>query len=129
MRIRGWVAVLAAAGFVHGSCALAQIYKCTDADGRTAFSDKPCATEGASAGKDGAKQEVLRQPRLSAPTSADSIAAMCAKSEGSKPADEVIKSLPEAQQKAVVAALRGLIAGAGVARDRGAQENLKRVTL
>ena len=127
MRIRGWVALLAVAGLAHGSCALAQIYKCTDADGKKAFSDKPCATEGAGAGKDGVKQEVLRQPRLSAPTSADSISAMCAKSEGSKASDELIKSLPERQRETVVAALRGVISG--MARDPGAQESLRRVTL
>lgn len=127
MRIRGWVALLAVAGLVHGSSALAQIYKCTDADGRRSFSDKPCATE--DAGKDGVKQEVLRQPSLSPPTSADSISAMCAKYEGTKGADELIKSLPERQREAVVAVLRGLVTSAGVARDRAQQANLQRVTL
>lgn len=72
IRIRGWIVVLAVAGFAQASCALAQIYKCTDADSRTAFSDKPCATPppgaaaSAGAGKDGVKQEVLRQPKSSA---------------------------------------------------------------
>lgn len=68
------------------------------------------------------------QPKASADrTSADSIAAMCAKSEGSKPTDEVIKSLPEAQRVAVVQALRGIVAGA--ARDASQRANLKRVSL
>ena len=34
IRIRGWIVVLAVAGFAQASCALAQIYKCTDADGK-----------------------------------------------------------------------------------------------
>ena len=78
-RIREWGALLMIAGFAHASCAFAQIYKCTDADGRTAFSDKPCATSpgaagSAAAGKAGVKQEVLRQPKSSAgSTSADAI--------------------------------------------------------
>jgi hypothetical protein len=132
IRIRGWIVVLAVAGFAQASCALAQIYKCTDADGRTAFSDKPCATPppgaAASAGKDGAKQEVLRQPKSSAgSTSADAISAMCAKSEGSKATDELIQSLPEAQREMVISALRGLISG--MARDPAAQEALRRITL
>jgi hypothetical protein len=128
MRIQGWVALLAVAGLVHGSSALAQIYKCTDANGRTAFSDRPCATEGAGAGKEGVKQEVLRQRTPSAAsTSADAVSAMCAKSAGSQAADELIKSLPERQRETVIAALRGVIAG--MARDPGAQETLKRVTL
>ena len=42
--IRGWVALVVVAGFAHASCALAQIYKCTDPNGRMAFSDIPCAT-------------------------------------------------------------------------------------
>ena len=131
IRIPGWVALLAVAGFAHATCALAQIYKCTDADGRTTFSDKPCATPpssaGAGAGKDGVKQEVLRQPKPSAPTSADAISAMCTKSEGSKPTDELIKSLPERQRETVIGTLRGVIAA--VARDSGGQETLRRVTL
>ena len=128
--------MLAVAGFAHASCALAQIYKCTDADGRTAFSDKPCATPSpgaagsAGTGRDGVKQEVLRQPKSSSGnTSADAISAMCAKSEGSKPTDEVIKNLPAAQREAVVAVLRSLVASAGIARDRTQQSNLQRVTL
>jgi len=134
IRIRGWIVVLAVAGFVQASCTLAQIYKCTDADGRTAYSDKPCATPppgaaaSAGAGKDGVKQEVLRQPKSSAgSTSADAISVMCAKSEGSKPTDELIKSLPDKQRETVIAALRGVTAS--MARDPGAQGTLKRVTL
>ena len=100
------------AGFAHASCALAQIYKCTDADGRTAFSDKPCATPPGAAGS---------------ATRADAISAMCAKNEGSKATDELIKSLPEKQRETVIAALRGVIAG--MARDPAAQETLRRVTL
>jgi len=126
--------VLAVAGFAQASCALAQIYKCTGADGRTAFSDKPCATPpsgaaaSAGAGKDGVKQEVMRQPKPSAgSTSADAISAMCTKNEGSKATDELIKSLPEAQQKMVTSVLRGVIGG--LARDPAAQETLKHVTL
>ena len=124
--------VLAVAGFAQASCALAQIYKCTDADGRTAFSDKPCATpatgQAASAGKDGVKQEVLRQPKSPAgSTRADAISAMCAKNEGSKASDEMIQSLPEKQRETVIAALRGVTAS--MARDPGAQGTLKRVTL
>jgi len=132
-RIRGWGALLVVAGFAHASCALAQIYKCTDADGRTAFSDKPCATApgaagSAATGKAGVKQEVLRQPKpVAANTSADATSAMCAKYEGSKATDSMIQALPEMQRKTVIAALRGVIAG--MARDAGAQENLKRVTL
>ena len=132
-RIRGWGALLVVAGFAHASCALAQIYKCTDADGRTAFSDKPCATApgaagSAATGKVGVKQEVLRQPKpAAANTSADATSAMCAKYEGSKATDSMIQALPEMQRKTVIAALRGVIAG--MARDAGAQENLKRVTL
>jgi len=132
-RIRGWGALLVVAGFAHASCALAQIYKCTDADGRTAFSDKPCATPSGAAGsaatgKVGVKQEVLRQPKpAAANTSADATSAMCAKYEGSKATDSMIQALPEMQRKTVIAALRGVIAG--MARDAGAQENLKRVTL
>ena len=81
---RGWGALLVVAGFAHASCALAQIYKCTDADGRTAFSDQPCATPpgaagSAATGKAGVKQEVLRQPKpAAANTSADATSAMCA---------------------------------------------------
>ena len=126
--------VLAVAGFAHSSGALAQIYKCTGADGRTAFSDKPCATPpsgaaaSAGAGKDGVKQEVLRQPKPSAgSTGADAISAMCAKNEGSKASDEMVQSLPEKQRETVKAALRGIIAG--LARDPAGQETLKRVTL
>lgn len=139
MRIRGWVALLAVAGSANVSCVLAQgstIYKCTDSDGRTSFSDKPCAMSGpgaagsAGTGKDGVRQEVVRQPKPSADhPSVDSIAAMCAKSEGSKPADEVINSLPGAQREAVVKVLRSLIAGAGAARDRAQMANVQRVTL
>jgi len=120
--------------FAYSSCALAQIYKCTDADGRTAFADKPCATPppgaaaSAGAGKDGVKQEVLRQPKPSAGgTSADATSAMCAKNEGSKATDGMIQSLPEAQRKMVTSALRGVISG--MARDLAAQETLKRITL
>jgi hypothetical protein len=137
MRIRGWVALLAVAGSANVSCVLAQgstIYKCTDSDGRTSFSDQPCAMSGpgaagsAGTGKDGVRQEVVRQPKPSADhPSADSIAAMCAKSEGSKPSDEVINSLAEAQRKMVVTVLRSLVVGA--ARDRAQQANLQRVTL
>ena len=36
--------LLVVAGLAHGSSAFAQVYKCTGADGRTAYSDKPCAT-------------------------------------------------------------------------------------
>jgi hypothetical protein len=132
-RIRGWGALLVVAGFAHASCALAQIYKCTDAGGRTAFSDKPCATPpgaagSAATGKVGVKQEVLRQPKpAAANTSADATSAMCAKYEGSKATDSMIQSLPEMQRETVIAALRSVIAG--MARDPGAQENLKRVTL
>jgi uncharacterized protein DUF4124 len=133
IRIRGWVALLVVAGFAHASCAFAQIYKCTDADGRTAFSDKPCATPpgaagSAATGKDGVKQETLRQPKpAAANTGADATSAMCAKYEGSKATDSMIQSLPEMQRKTVIAALRGVMAG--MARDPGAQETLKRVTL
>ncbi len=132
IRIRGWIVVLAVAGFAQASCALAQIYKCTDAGGRTAFSDKPCATPppggAASAGRNGVKQEVLRQSKSSTvSTSADAISAMCAKNEGSKPTDELIKSLPEKQRETVISALRGVTAG--MARDPAAQETLRRVTL
>ena len=136
MRIRGWVALLAVAGSANVSCVLAQgstIYKCTDSDGRTSFSDKPCAMSrpgAAGSAGTGGRQEVMRQPKPSADhPSADSIAAMCAKSEGSKPSDEVINSLPGAQREAVVAVLRGLVAGAGVARDRAQHANVQRVTL
>ena len=131
--IRGWGALLVFAGFAHASCALAQIYKCTDANGRTAFSDKPCVTPpgaagSASTGKAGVKQEVLRQPKSSTgSTSADAISAMCAKNEGSKATEDLIKSLPEKQRETVIAALRGVIAG--MARDPGAQETMRRVTL
>ena len=134
IRIRGWIVVLVVAGFAQASCALAQIYKCTDADGRTAYSDKPCATPppgaaaSAGAGKDGVKQEVLGQPTASAGSpSADAISAMCAKNESSKATDEMIKSLPEAQREMVISVLRGVIGS--MARDPGAQETLKRVTL
>ena len=134
-KVRGWVALVVVAGFAHASCALAQMYKCTDANGRTAFSDIPCTTPPGAAGsagigKDGVKQEVLRQPTPSpGNTSPEVISAMCAKSEGPKPSDEVINSLPGAQREAVVAVLRGLVASAGVARDRAQQANLQRVTL
>jgi len=136
VRNRGWVALLALAASATVSCAFAQgtIYKCTDADGRTAFSDKPCAISqpgaagAAAVGKDGVKQEVLRQPTASAGrTSADSIAAMCAQSEGSKPTDEVIQSLPEDQRRMVTQVLRGIFGGGG--RDPSQQANLRRVSL
>jgi hypothetical protein len=52
---------------------------------------------------------------------------MCAQYEGSKATDSMIQSLPDKQREAVIAALRGVVAG--MARDPGAQENLKRVTL
>ena len=70
-RIRAWGALLVVVGFAHTSCALAQIYKCTDSDGRTAFSDQPCATPpgpagSAATGKAGVKQEVPRQPKPAA---------------------------------------------------------------
>ena len=132
-RIRGWVALLVVVGFAHASFALAQTYKCTDAGGRTAYSDKPCATApgaagSAATGKAGVKQEVLRNPTpAAANTSADATSAMCAQYEGSKATDSMIQSLPEKQREAVIAALRGVMAG--MARDPGAQENLKRVTL
>jgi hypothetical protein len=115
--LTGWGALLVVAGFAHASCALAQIYKCTDADGRTAFSDKPCATTpgaagSAATGKAGVKQEVLRQPTpAAAKTSADATSAMCAKYEGSTATDSMIQSLPEMQRKVVIGALRGVIAG------------------
>ncbi len=126
--IWGWVALVVVAGFAHAPCALAQIYKCTDTSGQTAFSDIPCAVGSAGIGKAGVKQEVLRQPTPSADnTSPEAISAMCAESEGSRPTDELIKSLPEMQRQAVIAALRGVIAG--MARDPRAQENLKCVTL
>jgi hypothetical protein len=131
--IRGWGALVVVAGFAHASCAIAQMYKCTDAKGRTAFSDLPCATPpgaagSAGTGKDGVKQEVLRQPAPSAgTTSPDAISAMCSQSGGSQPTDDLIKSLPEKQRQTAVAALRGVIAG--LARDPGAQESLKLVTL
>ena len=117
IRFRGWGALLVVAGFAHASCALAQIYKCTDADGRTAFSDKPCAMPpgvagSAATGKDGVKQEALRQPKpAAANTTADAISAMCAKYEGSKATDSMIQSLPEMQRQTVTSALRGVIAG------------------
>ena len=94
---------------------------------------KPCATPpsaagSAATGKAGVKQEVLHQPKpAAANTSADAISAMCAKNEGSKATDELIKSLPEKQRETVIAALRGVIAG--MARDPAAQETLRRVTL
>lgn len=73
-------------------------------------------------------QEVLRQPTQSAGnTSPEAISAMCAKSEGSKPTDEIIKSLPEMQRRTVTSTLRGIIAG--LARDPKGQERLNRVTL
>lgn len=133
IRIQVWGALLVVAGFAHASCALAQIYKCTDADGRTSFSDKPCATQpgaagSAATGKAGVKPEVLRQPKSSAgSTSADALSAMCAKNEGSKATDETIKSLPETQRNVVIQVLRGVVAS--MARDPGAQESLMRVTL
>lgn len=134
IRSRGWLALLAVAALAHAPCALAQIYKCTDAGGRTSFSDKPCATppSGArastGAGKDGVKQEVLRQPKSTAGNaSADAISALCAKNEGSKATDEMIRSLPETQREMVISVLRGLVAG--MARDPGAQETLRRGTL
>ena len=132
-RIWGWGALLVVAAFAHASCALAQVYKCTGADGRTAYLDKPCATPPGAAGSSstgmtGVKQEVLRQPEPAAANiSADATSAMCAKYEGSKATEPMIQSLPEMQRGVVIAALRGVIAG--MARDPGAQENLKRVSL
>lgn len=131
-RARRWGALLMVAAFAHASCALAQIYKCTAAGGGTSFSDKPCATPpgtagSAATGKAGVKQEVLHQPKPAAATSVDATSAMCAKYEGSKATDSMVQSLPEMQRKTVIAALRGVIAG--MARDPGAQEYLKRVTL
>lgn len=126
--IRGWVALVAIAGFALAPCALAEIYKCTDANGQIAFSDIPCAMGSAGIGKKGVKQEVLR---LSTPTadntSPEAISAMCAESEGSQPTDELIQSLPEMQRRTVTSALRGVVAG--MARDPRAQEKLKFVTL
>jgi hypothetical protein len=120
--LRGCGALLAVAGLAHASCALAQIYKCTDADGRMLFSDQPCATT------PGVKQEVLRQPKpAAANTSDDETSAMCAQYEGSKATDSMIQSLPAMQREAVIAALRGVISG--MARDPRAQESLRRVTL
>ena len=131
-RLRGWIpALLMIAGFAHASCALAQIYKCTEADGRVTFSDKPCATPpgaGAAPGKDGVKQEVLRQSKpATANITADATSAMCAKYEGSTATDSMIQSLPEPQRKTVISALRGVVAGLG--RNAAAQETLKRVSL
>jgi len=126
--IQGWVALVVVAEFALAPCALAEIYKCTDANGQIAFSDIPCAMGSAGIGKKGVKQEVLHQPTASAEnTSPEAISAMCAESEGSQPTDELIESLPQMQRKAVIAALRGIIAG--MARDPGAQEKLKCVTL
>jgi hypothetical protein len=127
--IRGWAALVVVAGFAHASCALAQMYKCTDAHGRMKFSDIPCATPGSTGvGKDGVKQEVLRQSTPSAGnTTPDAISAMCTKSEGTRPTDELVKSLPEMQREMVVATLRGVIAG--MARDSMGREKLNRVTL
>jgi Domain of unknown function (DUF4124) len=135
-RIRGWVALLAVAGCTNVSCALAQgstIYKCTDAEGRTAFSDKPCGTlpsGAAGSASDGVKQETLRQPKsYGGNVSADSISAMCARSEDSKATAEMIQSLPQPQRDAVTSVLRGLVASAGVSRDAAQQARLKFVTL
>jgi hypothetical protein len=104
-----------AAGLAQAPGALAQIYKCTDADGRTAFSDKPCATAPGAAGSaatGGAKQETLRQPKPApGSTSADATSAMCAKHDGSKATDAMIQSLPEKQRQMVISALRGVVAG------------------
>jgi len=128
IRLRRWLALLAVAGFAYASCALGQVYKCTGADGRTAYSDRPCATGGAATAKDGVKQESLRVPKgAAASTSADATSAMCAKYEGSKAPEAMIESLPEPQRKTVTAALRGTIAG--MARDPAAQGILSRVTL
>jgi hypothetical protein len=116
------------AGFALAPCALAEIYKCTDANGQIAFSDIPCAMGSAGTGKKGVKQEVLRLSMTSAEnTSPEAISAMCAESEGSQPTDELIQSLPEMQRKTVISALRGVVAG--MARDPGAKEKLKYVTL
>ena len=60
-------------------------------------------------------------------TSSETIAAMCAQSAGSKPTDELIRSLPEQQRQVVVSALRGVIGG--LARDPASQGILARVTL
>jgi len=132
-RIRGWVALLVVAGLAHASCALAQIYKCTDADGRKSFADQPCATPpgaagSAAAGKAGVKQEVLReQEPAAAITSADATSAMCAPYESSKATDAMVQSLPAMQREAVIGALRGVISG--MARDPRAQESLRRMSL
>lgn len=132
-RTRRWGILLALAGSLLASGAFAQIYKCTEADGRTAYSDKPCATapgaSGSPAGsKGGVKQESVRVPNAPAGNAGgDANAALCARQEGSKPSDAVIQSLPEPQRNAVTAALRGVVAG--LARDPGAQEALKRMTL
>ncbi len=103
-----WSALLMLAGFALAPAASAQAYKCTDAAGRTAFSDTPCAS-------------------VNAATSADTIAAMCAPHEGSPPTDATIQALPTRQRDAVNAALRGVISG--MARDPAAQGALKRLTL
>lgn len=131
--IRKWAVLLALAGSLLASGALAQIYKCTDAGGRTTYSDKPCVEAQGRSGspadsRSGVKQESMRVP--SAPAVAlggDANAALCAKHEGSKPTDAMIQSLPEPQRNAVTAALRGVVAG--LARDPGSQEALKRITL
>lgn len=138
-RIRGLLVLLVLAGIAHPSGGHAQVYKCTDAAGRTAFSDKPCATPpGAAVNATGSgnsvKQEVLQQPQARAAGAANSIAtgtdatsAMCARHQGSQATDATIQALPEKQREAVTAVLRGVISA--LARDPGAQESLKRVTL
>lgn len=132
-RIRGLVALLVVAGLAHSSFVLAQIYKCTDAGGRTAYLDKPCAPAPGAAGstatgKAGVKQEVVRPPPPAvANVTADATSAMCAKHESSKPTDAMIQSLPERQRETVIGALRGVITG--MARGPGAQENIKRLSL
>jgi len=128
-RLRAWIACLLLAGWMCAPSALAQIYKCTEADGRTTFSDRPCANPpgAAASGKGGVTQDVLRQPRPGPTAGADTISALCAQHAGSKPSDAVIQSLPDRQREAVVGTLRGIVAG--LARDRDGQESLNRVTL
>lgn len=131
--IRGWITALMAAGCLHASGAFGQVYKCTDAEGRTAYADRPCAAPAAAGTRafrptEGVKQGPLRTGKPApAGTSADPISTLCAQHEGSQATEAMIQSLPELQRQAVTAALRGVIAG--MARDPGAQAALKRVTL
>ena len=97
------LALLVFTGSVSSGFAQTPIHKCTDAEGRTSFSDKPCVT--------------VRPP------SAESINALCSHPEAAKLSDAAIQSLAEAQRQAVAGLLRGLVAGS---RD-GA--NLQRTTL